>query len=143
MKFNRAIEYNLKNTLDELNREKINGLDVIINEIMDLKDSKIYEKMFNGSVRNKEIFSSDARLIENEKNQSNHLIALGFKELGKFPFYMPPFSSLISFNNLNALYSILVLIYYAHAEKELEYEDLKNIYVSGLDHRIIRALENS
>lgn len=125
MKFNRAIEYTLKNTLDELNRENINGLDVIINEIMDLKDSKIYEKMYNGSVRNKEIFSSDARLIETEKNQSNHLIALGFKELGKSPFFIPPFSSLISFNNLNALYSILVLICYAHAERELDMKTLR------------------
>ncbi|MEN4017112.1 MAG: hypothetical protein PQ975_01380 [Methanobacterium sp.] len=141
MKFHRAIEYNLKKTLEELSHESMEGLELILHEINLLKVSKIYEKMYNGSIQNKEIFSSDARLIENERNQKTHLIALGFKELGKFPFYMPPFSSLISFNNLNALYSLFVLTYYAHAEKKLGCEDLRNIYLSGLDHRLIHALD--
>lgn len=140
MKFHRAIEYNLKKTLDELNYEDIKGIGLILNEMDSLKESMVYEKMYDGSVLGKKIFSSDAQLIENEKNQSNHLMAIGFKELGKFPFYMPPFSSLISFANLNALYSLLVLIYYAHANKKLGCEDLRNVYLSGLDHRIIHAL---
>lgn len=139
MKFHRAIEYNLTKALKELNHENIEDLNIIIHQVNGLKDSEIYEKMYNGSVKSKEIFASDAKLIKNEKSY-NHLIALGFKELSKFPFYIPPFSSLISFNNLNALYSLLVLRYYAQEEKKLGYEDLKNIYTSGLDHKIIHAL---
>lgn len=141
MKFHRAIEYNLKKTIDELNHEEIEGLELILHKINGLKESIIYEKMYEGSVLGKKIFSSDARLIENEKNQSNHLIAIGFKNLGKSPFNLPPFSSLISFANLNSLYSVLILIYYAYTERELNYEDLQNIYLSGLDHRIIKSLD--
>ncbi|MEN4005748.1 MAG: hypothetical protein PQ975_07240 [Methanobacterium sp.] len=139
MKFHRAIEYYLKKTLEELSHESTEGLESILHEIINLKESEIYEKMYNGS---KEISSSNPhQLIENEKNQETHLIALGFKELGKFPFYIPPFSSLISVNNLNTMYALLLLTYYAHAEKKLGYEDLRNIYLSGLDHRIIHTLD--
>ncbi|MBU4534239.1 MAG: hypothetical protein KKF16_00040 [Euryarchaeota archaeon] len=141
MKFHRAIEYNLKKTLDELNHKDIKGIELILNEIDGLKESMIYEKMYNGSVLGKKIFSSDAQLIETEKNQSNHLMAIGFKNLGKFPFHVPQFSSLISFANLNALYSLLVLAYYAHANKELGCEDFRNIYLSGLDHKVIQTLD--
>lgn len=141
MKFHRAIEHNLKKTLDELSHKDIKGLKLILNKIIGLKESLIYERMYEGSVLGKKIFSSDARLFENEENQSNHLIAIGFKNLGKSPFYLPLFSSLISFTNLNSLYSLLALVYYAHAERRLGYEDLQNIYLSGLDHKLIKSLD--
>jgi hypothetical protein len=98
--------------------------------------------MYEGSVLGKKIFSSDAKLIENIENQNNHLIAIGFKNLGKSPFYLPPFSSLISFTNLNSLYSLLILVYYAHAERELRYEDLPNILHSQRvrPYKIIKSL---
>lgn len=141
MKFHRAIEYNLKKTLDELSHKDIKGLKLILHKIIGLKESLIYERMYEGSVLGKKIFSSDARLVENEENQSNHLIALGLKNLGKSPFYLQPFSSLISFANLNSLYSLLILVYYAHTGRELGYEDLRNVFRSGLDHKIIKSLD--
>jgi len=108
---------------------------------MNLKESELYEKLYNGSVLSNKIFAPDARMISNEKNQQNHLIALGFQILDKFPFHIPPFSSLISFANLNALYSLLILTYYARVEKKLDRNDLRNIFRSGLDHSIIHALD--
>lgn len=141
MKFHRAMDYNIKKTIKELKQQNIQGLELILHKIGGLKESEIYCKMYDGSALGKKIFASDAQLMANEKNQNNHLIALGFKALGKFPFHIPPFSGLISFNNLNAMYSVLLLVYYAHIERELGYEDLQNVYLSRLDHRIIYALE--
>jgi len=136
-----ALNFKITKALDELEREKIDGLNEIILEVINLKKSELYEKLYNGSVLNKKIFAPDARMIENEKNQQKHLMARGFQILGKFPLYIPHFSSLISFANLNALYSLFILIYYAYAERKLGCEDLRNIYLSGLDHRVIHALD--
>jgi len=136
-----VLNFKIKKALDELEREKIDGLEGVILEIMNLKESELYEKLYNGSVLSNKIFAPDARMISNEKNQQNHLIALGFQILDKFPFHIPPFSSLISFANLNALYSLLILTYYARVEKKLDRNDLRNIFRSGLDHSIIHALD--
>ncbi|MCC7560649.1 MAG: hypothetical protein KO318_09530 [Methanobacterium sp.] len=140
MKFYRAIDYNLKKTLKELKKQDIEGLESILQKIQGLKELEIYGKMYEGSVLGKKMFALDAQLIVNEKNQ-NSLITIGFKDLGKFPFYIPPFSDLISFNNLNALYTMILLVYYAHVERELGYNDLQNVYLSGLDNRIIHAMD--
>lgn len=140
MKFPRAIAYNLEKTLKELKKQDIEGLESILHKIEGLKELEIYGKMYEGSVLGKKIFASDAHLIVNEKNQ-NSIITIGFKNLGKFPFYIPPFSDLISFNNLNALYTVIMLVYYANVERELGYNDIQNVYLSGLDNRIIHAMD--
>lgn len=140
MKFYRSIDYNLKKTLKELRKQDIEGLESILHKIEGLKELEIYGKMYAGSVLGKKMFASDAQLMVNEKNQ-NSLLNIGFKNLGKFPFYISPFSDLVSFNNLNALYTVILLVYYAHVERELGYNDLQNVYLSGLDNRIIHALD--
>jgi len=140
MKFHRAIDYNLKKTLKELRKQDIGGLESILQKIERLNELETYGKMYEGSVLGKRIFASDAQLISNGKNQ-NSLLTIGFKNLGKFPFYIPPFSDLISFNYLNALYTVILLVYYANVKRELGYNDIQNVYLSGLDNRIIHAMD--
>lgn len=139
--FERAAEYNIGRALKSLNQYENPGLKDIIREIEKLQDSTIFERMYAAAVAGNGKFLAGSKLTDYEKAPWNHLITRGFNDLGKFPFYIPPFSHLISFNNLNAMYSILVLVYYLDVERELGHQDLRNIYLSGLDHRIMQALD--
>lgn len=141
MKFDRAVEYNIKRTLKELYKYEVSGMELILEKIADLRESRIYEKMYECSIHAEKVFSPDAQQIVNEENQSNQLLSIGIQNLGKSPFHILSGSNLISINNLNAMYSVLIMLYYAQVERELGYEDLRHIYFSGMDQLIINSLD--
>lgn len=56
MKFDRAVEYNINRTLNELYKYEVPGMELILQEISDLRESRIYEKMYEGSIRAEKFF---------------------------------------------------------------------------------------
>jgi hypothetical protein len=61
---------------------------------------------------------------------------IAVKNLSKFPF-----SSIIYFQHIVGFYGVIYLVYYAYDGKELEVEDLKNLFHSRLDSKLIHGLD--
>ncbi len=60
----------------------------------------------------------------------------------KNPIIPRPFGDTFCYGEYCLLYLYLEVIYSMYSERKLNYGDLRNIYLSGLDFRLVFALEN-
>ena len=126
---------NLFSYLAELN---IDGLDNILFEIRDMKDSGFYKKLINSS--NKDKFRGDIDFLGDLPK--HRIVILAYDNLRKGGLLTTIFTkSIITVQDILTLYSFIESVYYMH-KKPLEKEDMLNIYFSGLDERIIFALDD-
>lgn len=129
----------LKSLINALETEKVEGLDDLIDEMKNLKKMGFYKKMCDTYDLGDKIISKYIPIDEIKSNSS--IINLAKANLSNPKFYMPPFTDLIYFRMFYVIYTFLEPIYYMNSRNELEREDLINIYMGGIDKRIVLALD--
>jgi len=149
-----ALIFKIKKALDELEREKVDGLEGAILEIMNLKESELYEKVYHAAALGRSVnepnsgflerlFNKDRLLkrIYGEKVQNSRLLKLGYENLSKSP-NLPPITGLISYFMMCEIYKLFDYIYYINVERKLGRHDVENIFLSRIDERVIFFLDN-
>lgn len=135
--YTKQIEKDIKNILNEFD---IEGLDEIIIEMHHLKNDGFYEK-FIDAYKNRAHLSKEGGQINPNEMSGITLFILAYLNLSYPNLNLPPITDLITLSNINAMYHILEYLYYIKTGIKLDHEDVKNIYMSGLDERIIFALD--
>ncbi len=144
----------------KLSYEDVKGLDEVIKDIISLKNSDFYEKLYHAFILGNKINERDSGFYERltnvkrvikwiySKNPSpdhlelvnSNIVVLGNKYLTKAP-RVPIFGNLIDIVSLYSMYNILNCIYYINIERKLKREDVENLFLSKLDERIVSALD--
>ncbi|MDO9044434.1 MAG: hypothetical protein Q7U35_03910 [Methanobacteriaceae archaeon] len=131
-------EQNMENLFKYLLGLDIVGLDVVILEIRDIMESGFYEKLIESS--NQEKFNEDIDFLGDLPKHRIEILA--YDNLKKGGLLTTIFTkSIITVQDTLTLYSFIEAVYYMH-KNPLEKEDMLNIYFSGLDERIIFALDD-
>ena len=131
-------EQNMENLFKYLLGLDIVGLDVVLLEIRDIMESGFYEKLIESS--NQEKFNEDIDFLGDLPKHRIEILA--YDNLKKGGLLTTIFTkSIITVQDTLTLYSFIEAVYYMH-ENPLEKEDMLNIYFSGLDERIIFALDD-
>ena len=126
---------NLFNYLSDLD---IYGLDFVLSEIRDIMDSGFYEVLIVASGTEK--FEGDFNFLGDLPKHRIEILA--YDNLRRGGLLTTVFSkSIITVQDTLTLYSFIESVYYMH-KSPLEKEDMLNIYFSGLDERIIFALDD-
>jgi hypothetical protein len=131
-------EQNMEELFKYLMGLDIVGLDVVLLEIRDIMESGFYEKLITAS--NQEKFNSDIDFLGDLPKHRIEILA--YDNLKKGGLLTTIFTkSIITVQDTLTLYSFMESVYYMY-KSPLEKEDMMNIYFSGLDERIIFALDN-
>ena len=134
----RSTDENAKRILNEF--QEIDGLEEIVNGIFEMGDSEIYEKFYQAFKLEEKIWDDGTELTESEK-KNQRLIQLAYKNLSKPTLRVPPLVDLIDFLSFYVMYRILEDIYYVNIGKRMSKDYKIELYFTGLDERIIFALE--
>jgi len=130
----------LDKNLKELEYLDIEGLNEVIFEIRNLEKEGIYKSLIDAVKLKRKIYAPGAKYTQDEGRQIR-LLMLGHQILSNSKLYLPSFMDLIHFEHFYTIYVILERIYYMNLGRKFEREDLLNIYFSGLDEKIIFALD--
>lgn len=131
-------QQNMENLFNYLSNLDLDGLDRILSDIKEIKNSGFYKKLIDASNINK--YKGDIDFLGDLPKHRIEILA--YDNLKKGGLLTTLFTkSIITAQDTLTLYSFIESIYYMH-KNPLEKEDLLNIYFSGLDERIIFALEN-
>jgi len=135
----RSADENAKRIIKEFKR--IEGLEEVVNGILELGNSKIYEKFYQAFKLEGEIWESGADFTEEEK-KNIRLINLANENMSSPALHLPVITDLIAFINFYVMYRFLEDIYYINAGRKMMREDLMKITFKGLPERITFLLDN-
>lgn len=131
-------EQNMEDLFKYLLGLNIVGLEGVLLEIRDIMESGFYEKLIAAS--NQEKFNNDIDFLGDLPKHRIEILA--YDNLKKGGLITTIFTkSIITVQDTLTLYSFIESVYYMH-KSPLEKEDMMNIYFSGLDERIIFALDD-
>jgi len=125
--------------LESLKSDKVEGLEDLIFEIKNLKKSNIYKNLYKAFNLRGNILAPGTTAEEIRSKSS--LIKIARANLRNPQFYFHPLTDLINFKMFYVMYTFLETIYFMNLGRKLEDEDLKYLYSSGLDEKIIYALD--
>lgn len=129
-------------TIEEILREfRVNGLNEIIFEIKNLDESKFYKDMRKAFSKPFTKFDTGTKSLKEEVIIKEEYLKSPLQKLAFKNMRRSRHQPLISFLKFLMMYNFLESIYYMNAGSELNKEDLKNIYQSGLDERIVLRLD--
>lgn len=128
----------LNRALKKLKKEHVEGLDVVLFDLKKLKEDGVYENL--GGAYKATRTSLDEGLTADEI-QNLEVFGLAYMNLGHPPLNLPPVTDLIHISHIYSLYEIIEYVYYMNVDKKLNHEDIVNMTLSGLDKRIIFALD--
>ena len=114
---------NKKNAEKILNSfSNIEGLKEVLDDVLSLMDSKIYEKVYKVSELN---FSDVSSYIESaDELLKMHQIKLASENLSEPPLYMPSFfTDTIIFTHFRGLFELVGAIDYVYAQRKLNHQD--------------------
>jgi len=114
-------------------------IDLFKNLLMDLVNSGIYSKLFDVYVNWKEpvpLLSDNST----EMALESPLLILAYDNLQRTPRIF--FSDLITINNFYYFFPFLEWVYSMYLERQLESDDVRKIFRSGVGERIVFALED-
>lgn len=137
-------EYDMARIKATLNNFKdLDGLDEVIIQLIEFKDSGIYDVLFNRQT------SDDIYKSLKLGGKLSKEIILGLDLIGKAnktlhdPYLYPFFKKdLINFPDFYFLYKFLELSYFLSSLRKLNEEDLEKLYFCGIDELIIHNLDN-
>lgn len=131
-------QQNMENLFSYLASLDITGLNSILSEIKDIRDSGFYKKLIEAS--NQDKFEGNFDFLGDLPKHRIEILA--YDNLKKGNFLTTIFTkSIITVQDTLTLYSFIESVYYMH-KNLLEKEDMLNIYFSGLDECIIFALDD-
>lgn len=115
---------------------KVEGLDALLSEIYDSKDSDLLKKLMNAYNSRGHKYGEG---VFRDNFLNSHLMILAKKNLN--PPLMPHISPRIVFPRLANDYKFFEYFYYMNTEKSLSSEDMANIYYGGLGERVMLLLD--
>ncbi|MDP3622846.1 MAG: hypothetical protein Q8R66_02830 [Methanobacteriaceae archaeon] len=134
---NRA-QKNMEQTFEYLKSFDDEDVYTIINEICEIKNSGLYNELIKASTKDK--FNDDKGFLGDLPKHRIEILAYDNLKMGGLLTTIFT-KSIITVKDTFTLYSLIESVYFMH-KNPLEKEDMLNIYFSGLDERIILALDN-
>lgn len=114
--------------------EDIDGLKEILCHILDLENSKIYEKLVNTNFKN--IIDENVELRYHEK--SSEIVELARKDLSRIRIHSPV-TPLISIRDFYVVYTFIGHIYYINLNHKLNREELDKIEMGSMANKLLLA----
>ena len=105
-------------TLNEFNG--VEGLDEVINGILNLKDSKVYEKVYKASLKDPKEMTSYIDTVDDLLKLRQ--VKLASEVLKKPPLYIASLTGVIVATHFEALFAFIGGIHYAYAQKKLGHD---------------------
>lgn len=122
------------NDIDKLLRNfDVKGLEGLIEEMYNVKDLGIFDQLLDAFQDRDKIVDSSVKLDDND------LQILARRDL-KLHQILPLFSS-VDYLRFKLIYKFFEVLYYISTDRMLAYDDLLNVYFSGLDRRVIFGLD--
>lgn len=130
-------ERRIKKDLEILDKEDISDLDVVVSSLLNVHDSGCYEVL-------KEAFNSLRHFYPREKGMNyrkmpeNSVYFIAHENLG---FVFVEHDHVIRFYFFILMYRLMELRYFMTIKREFNDNDIRNVYLSGLDERLIFGLD--
>lgn len=115
------------------------GLTDVISELEDIIESGLYERLILTFTKNKRS-DEDIRCIG--RLLRNTVIVNAFYKLGAVDTFKNTFSNRFNVDDTLDLYRFIESIYIMNTDRGLDFNDKLNVYLSGLDERILFATIN-
>ena len=132
----KAYEFRLNRSFKSLSGEDVCGLDELISFLKDSRDSGLFEEVQNAfDLRHK--FYLENKLPAYENMPSNSVYSFAHENL-KFNILD---LKVIRYDFVRLMYRIFEFKYYMTTQRNFDDCDVQNIYLSGLDERLIYALD--
>jgi len=112
----------------------IEGLKEIVNSILFLQDSEVYEKLVHG-------VPNDPLMDSGDYDEPSELVKLASKNMSKFPLTIP-FAPLIVAKDVLLPYTFVSDIYCIRLGREFSKEELYNVCYGSMATRILLMLED-
>ena len=120
--------------LKDLENEDVEGLKEIITSLESGRTSGIYEELKNAFDSRKQ-FYPHANLINYKNMPENSVYSLANQNMSKF--YLNNLKSAV----ITSMYKIIEIRYSMTIKRKSNEDDIKNVYLSGLDERLIHGLD--
>jgi len=135
-------EKRIKKNLEMLEKEDVPGLDAVINSIIDISNSGLYDesRMVYDSIKSK--FFWWERSIQKPENSVYSLAHENLDYIEYLDFIPHNSVDLITFFMFVCMYDFLAIRYSMTIKRELDDLDIRNVYLSGLDVQLIFGLDN-
>lgn len=132
----------MKKHIKELKLEyDLEGLNDIITEYENLKDSSIYKELVESFIKHpKEIRKYGVLLTEEEKEKRRFLKAAR-EVLSDPPTIYFLRKGMVTLLDVYAMYRFIGVIYYLNIDGKLKHEDIIKIYSGKVDERLVFALD--
>jgi len=122
-------------TLNEFNLE---SLDEVIEGLLSLKDSEVYERVYKNSKMDPKEDSSYIDTVDDLMKLEQ--VKLASEVLKNPPLYLPPLTDVIISTHFNALFGLIREIDYAYAQKKLNHKN--TVKEHTILERLISLLDN-
>lgn len=133
----KADEFRLNKALKHLEDEDVEGLDVVIYSLEKARDSGLYEDLKDAFDSRHQLYPREKRMnYENMPKDSVYSIAHD-----NLDFAIPKFGYMMRFYYVCVMYRIIGFRYFMTIKRDFSEEDIQNVYLSGLDERLIFALD--
>jgi len=118
----------------------VKGLDEVLTEIKDLWESGLYEKLINAFKI--EAYAKGKRSFTEDELLKVRVVRLARENLRVGGLFTTIFTkSMIAVKTILMIYSFIEYTYYMFSGRSSQWDDALNIYFSGLDERLIFALD--
>jgi len=131
----KADEFKLKISLRSLKDENVNGLDEIISSLRSISDFQVYEEL-KKAYDSREYFYQLNNPLDYENMPSNNIYSIAHENLKLNILDI----GVIQFEFVRLMYKIFEFRYFMTIQRNFDDKDIQNIYLSGLDERLIYAL---
>jgi hypothetical protein len=112
----------------------VDGLKEVIEGILALEDSEVYEKLVHG-------MGDDSRLDSGDFDELSGLIRLASENMSKFPLSIP-FAPLITAKFVMVTYTFVYDLYSIRLGRDFTLDELKKIFYGSMATRILLMLED-
>ena len=133
----KADEFRLNRSLKSLENEDVNGLNVVIPYLENIRDSELYEDLKNAFDSRYQLYPIEKKM-NYENMPENSVYSIAHENLD---FAIPKFGYMMRFYYVCLIYRIIGFRYFMTVKREFSEEDIQNIYLSKLDERLIFALD--
>ena len=131
------VEERGKRILNEFNN--VEGLNEVIDSILSLKDSKVYEKFYKASMEGHE---KGISVKENEKDLLEFpQVKLASEVLKDPPLYLPPLNDVIISIHFISMMHVIIWRYYTCTNRKLSHNDLSKAHTLILE-RLMSLLDD-
>jgi len=134
-------ENKIREYIEILEKENVPGLDVVIDSIVTISNSGVYDESRRAYDSIKSKFYWWEKSIHNEIPE-NSVYFLAHENLDYINFIPQKSARIINFFTFMCMYDFIAIRYFMTIKRDFDDLDVLNVYLSGLDERLIFGLDN-